>query len=210
MRVTENLPAALTRMRRAYHDLCAPRVDGDGHTAPCLYAQLRDTIGGVQREGRAGAHSQPPLWVDAADLLRVIDSTVDHWHPERVDAEPSTVAKLGCLAERSWRPQDTPLVHEIADACEAWVREIVSLLDPEHTKHIRDPHGGGYAACPQCGARTARRFDRREQQWKRVPALQWRVNAGTTCLACQAHWGVEHTLWLGRVLGFELPDGVLA
>jgi len=206
----ENLPAALAELRDAHYDLCSPRTDGEGHWAPSLYEQLADAIDGVDGAGvYCGRSSRPPVWMPAMVLRQEIDERTREWHPEPVAGEPVAVARLRALLDASWRPQDAEHVREIAYQVRVWVRQINQLLYPEQVKHIRTPDGDGFAACPQCGTRTIRRFDESDQQWTTVPVLQWRVNAGTTCLACQAHWGVEHTLWLGRVLGFELPAGVL-
>ena len=74
---------ALYSAAAALIDEAKQMVDGKILVADSLYQQLTDAIPG-QFLGRSSgaAHSQPPLWIDAEDLLTTIDSTVRSWQPE--------------------------------------------------------------------------------------------------------------------------------
>lgn len=189
------------RKRRKYH-------------APSLLGQLVDLLGGEQGTGWNGApQSQPPVYVDAADLIAEIDVALTAWGcglPE-LRAGVNSAARLHQLTERPWRPQDVRNIDQIAGICEQWAAQITTLLDPEHVKNIRTPNGLDYACCPQCGNATTYRSDPADPGGKpiRVPALQFVAETGTTCIICKTHWEPAHTLLLGQVLGFELPEGVL-
>lgn len=209
VRADENLPEARNRLDRAVYDLTHPRTDGQGHWAPSLYMQLRDSLAGEKGAGYNGApQSQPPVWVDASMLLHEIDTAAEVWHPQLCGVPP-TVGRLKALRDKAWRPQDARNIHQIASACEVWCKQITNLLDPERIKHFREPNGEGYAACPQCGRRTTYRTDPTDGESKRVPVLQWTAETGTTCIVCKAWWEPRKTLFVSQLLGFELPTGVL-
>jgi hypothetical protein len=197
-----NLPAARKRLAEAVGRLCEPQVrqiEGRMVTAPSLYGQLSDAAPRSQGQSKVPAKSLPPIWIDAVQLLTLIDKQVRQWC--RRPADVSTPARLRALSDRPWRPQDTTLVSEIANVVMGWAVRIEDLLDPEAVKHIS-------AACPSCGARTVHRRDS-GGDLVRVPALQLVTSQGCTCGRCDAHWAPDRYLFLCRLLGFELPAGVL-
>jgi hypothetical protein len=206
-----DLPTARRHLEDAIRDLTQPRTafynDQKRH-APSLYMQLAASVTGEQGVGYNGAHkSQPPLWIDAADLLNEIDTAVAAWQPQPAGIPP-TVGRLKAIAGKGWRVEDVKAVKDITTAVQLWCKQITNLLAPESVKHFRDPEADGYAACPQCGRKTTYREDPSGEA-KRVPALQWAANTGTSCVVCKAHWAPDRTLFLATVLGFQLPAGVL-
>jgi len=69
---------------------------------------------------------------------------------------------------------------------------------------------GPYVTAPRpaCGATTV--FCRDSAgELVRQPALQIVAEHGCTCQACNYCWAPAHYLYLARVLGYELPPGVL-
>lgn len=207
-----NLPGARRELKHAVQALTGEQgtyLNGQYRSAPSLYMQLRDALSGEQGTGYNGApQSQPPIWIDAMMLLEEIDTAAEIWHPQ-LQGIPATVGRLNALAAQQWRPQDVHNIEQITTACKQWSAKITATLNPGSVKHFRAPDGDGYAPCPQCGKSTTYRVDPTDGESKRVPTLQWAATTGTTCLVCHTSWGPEHTLWLGRVLGFSLPTGVL-
>jgi hypothetical protein len=196
------LPAALDRLYAAVAALLDERkemVDGSILAAPSVYDQLVDAVpstpGGEHRRGRRT--SIAPVWCDAVDLVDEVDTAVGSWHP----VAGSTQARLRGLAARKWRPQDTRAVEQIAGIVESWVVQIMALLEPAHVKSISAP-------CPACGATTVYRRNS-AGELVRQPALQIVAEHGCTCQACSYMWAPSHYLHLCRVLGFDLPEGVL-
>jgi hypothetical protein len=197
------LKPALARLDDAFVDLVGPQtryIENQGVChASSLYQQLRDSIFGEQGSGNGVARSMPPMWVDCADLLNEIDTTVACWQPQ-YDRPPPTIGRLHVLANRSWRPQDCRAVNQIASALEAWARQIIALLDPPHIKTMSAP-------CPACNAETVLRRDSAEEL-VRQPALQITVH-GCQCQSCKTEWTPDRYLFLCKLLGWELPAGVL-
>lgn len=224
----ENLIEARTRLDDALHALAGPRPQPDPDTgqiqwADSLYHQLAEAVPG-QFLGRTGTQrSQPPMWVDAADLLTEIRKTVRAWHPDplihtafhlgaraiNVRLEPGhdlTLRRLGLLTEYRWRPQDTPLLTRWANQIQTWTHRIETLFTEHHTKHLCAP-------CPACNTKTVYRQDTAGER-VRQPALQITTNPDGTYRGCQCQncghtWAPEYFSHLARVLGYELPEGVL-
>lgn len=212
-----NIKAAKSRFSDAIRALIdpqpfrLPRDNGHGEILmlDSLYTQLRDSTGGQNvsekgdsRQGRA------PVWFDAVDLLKSIDVTVAVWHPEMpstalVDRRlrPDTVCRLEALDAATYRPQDTDKVTRWSNTAWSWVGHIKGLLDPQSVKHISAP-------CPACGRSTVYKRDS-SGQVVRQPALQLVTAQGCTCLACKSYWSPDRYLFLCRLLGFDLPEGVL-
>lgn len=205
-----NIQAARTRLKRAVDRLCQPNHGYHGRTmvtAPSLYEQLCSDLAGMQGDNKTPAKSLPPIWIDAAQLKARIDTqtakwnptrTLDHWNPNRKSPTPDRL--LG-LAERTWRPQDTDTVNTMARAVDHWSDSIRNLLDPQSVKHIT-------AACPSCGRQTVYRRDD-AGELVRQPALRIVTNQGCSCAHCDAHWTPDKYMFLCKLLGFDLPEGVL-
>lgn len=196
-----NIQAARTKLGRAVQRLTAPHpaVYHDVTLwAPSLYARLQDGLAGTQGDTRTPAKSLPPIWIDASMLLQQIDRQTIKWAP--IPGETTT--RLQKLSFQTFRPQDTKLVTEIAHTVDGWCESILNLLDPQDRKFISG------AACPSCGKETVYRKDSAGET-VRQPALKLVVSQGCTCQSCNAFWAPEKFLFLGRLLGYEIPEGVL-
>lgn len=197
--VDGNIVAAKKVLGRAVQRLTAPkRHMTTNRWAPSLYQQLVDDAAGAQGETHTPAKSLPPLWIDNLQLRAEIDRQAAVWCP----VQGSTPDRLNRLAWRQWRPQDTELVTGMSARVESWCESIQALLFPEQRVFV---HG---AACPSCGKRTCYRRDSAGDV-VRQPTLKLVADQGCTCQACGAFWGPERYLFLCRLLGFELPEGVL-
>lgn len=173
-----------------------------------LYEQLRDAVPGSKRDRTGVPTSQPPAWIDALDLLREIDTTVARWEPSwpqnpRDPTElstPVTIFRLRAIQSRKWRPHDGADIHHKTNTLKTWVERITSLLANTHVKHLP-------AACPACGKKTVYRRDN-AGDLVRQPALQI-TTQGCVCQHCRTVWGPERFMLLAKVLGYDLPPGVL-
>ncbi len=195
-----NIQAARTKLGRAVDRLTAPQpaVYHDVTLyAPSLYKRLQSDLAGTQGDTRTPAKSLPPIWLDASMLLTEIDTQALRWLPVPGD----TTIRLQRLSGKTWRPQDTDLVAGIASTVDGWCETILNLIDPKARKYIS-------AACPSCNHTHVYRRDSGGDR-VRQPALKWTANVGFECQACKAHWSPEQTLFFSRLLGFELPEGVL-
>jgi hypothetical protein len=231
-----HLPAAFTRMKRAIDALIegAGQFTDTGKYAhiPSPYDQLYDAIPGSQGSGHEGlARSLPPLWLDATRLIGIIDAEVRKWQrhiPPSVPADfigplpfgwrrrqlnetPDTlptVRRLIVIRERSYRPQDVKFLDDISDTIQGWIIDIEVLLTPETVHALWAAEGGGFAACPHCDAKMAKKRDN-AGEIVGTPALQLRKDGSTHCQACKTTWGPEQAMWVCRMLGYPLPAGVL-
>ena len=195
------LPQARKNLADAVHRLTAPQHRYIAHklrTAPSRYHQLASELAGTQGDTHTPAKSIPPLWIDATQLLADIDRAVAQWESTWPATTPE---RLTILAGKSWRPQDTDTITNYALAVSRWSDQIDQLLDPEHVKHISTP-------CPSCGKKDIYRKDSAGER-VRQPALRIVTETGCECQACGAFWGPSKYLFLCKLLGFELPDGVL-
>ena len=165
--------------------------------APSLYDCLVSDLAGTQGDTRTPAKSIPPLWIDACQLRSDIDNQTQQWLP----VPGSTWQRLKILSGKPWRPQDTDHVSGMARTVDGWCESITSLLDPQSCKFIS-------AACPSCGRETIYRKDSGGEV-VRQPALKLEINVGCQCQHCKAFWAPDRYLFLCRLLGFELPEGVL-
>ncbi len=219
MPVTEtdgNIQAARSRFNTAIHSLIDPipcpiyldsgRVETTWLDS--LYEQLRKSVGGQNVSDKGDSRpGRLPIWVDAVDLLTQIEATVKFWSRPNplTDLPPTgkyvTVARLEILDESNWRPQDAARVDRWAAQVREWVGRIKHMLDPESVKHISAP-------CPACGQATIYKRDA-SGEVVRQPALQLVTNHGCTCMACKTFWEPTKYLFLCKLLGFDLPEGVL-
>ena len=195
-----NIQAARTKLGRAVQRLTAPRP-GVYHDvtlyAPSLYNALVSDLAGTQGDTRTPAKSLPPIWIDASMLICQIDTQTIKWMPVP-GYTPDRLQKLSC---KTWRPQDTDHVRDMAHQINAWCDSILNLLDPEGHKFISAP-------CPSCAVQLVYRRDSAGEQ-VRQPALKLVVSQGCTCQACGAFWAPDKFLFLGRLLGYDIPEGVL-
>lgn len=200
-----NVQAAKVRMGRAVDSLCRPRIavyHTGRYEAPSFYDCLRSDLAGCQGDTRTPAKSLPPIWIDAQMLLEDIDTEARHWtRRKNVYDNRRTVERLLTLPALPWRPQDTKKVDHITTTIEQWIDSIRHLLDPTAQVHITAP-------CPSCGKAIVYRRDS-GGDLVRQEALKWTPSAGFQCQACKASWSPEQTLFFAKLLGIELPGGVL-
>jgi predicted RNA-binding Zn-ribbon protein involved in translation (DUF1610 family) len=197
-----NIQAARKQLGAAVDRLCQPHPAIYQHRmrySPSLYNQLRDDLAGTQGDHKTHAKSQPPIWIDACQLLAEIDKQTRRWSPRNRGGD--TESRLNHLADQTWRPQDTDRITDITNQIQRWCDTITNLLDPQSVKTIA-------AACPSCGRHTIQRRDSAGET-VRQPALRVIADQGCTCQACKAHWAPDRYLFLCRLLGFDLPEGVL-
>lgn len=191
---------ALAAFKAAVADLCdqTPTLHHSSLIrADSLYWQLECAVGGANPAAGSGtSKSRPPIWTDALDLKQEIDTGVSQWC-----SGTNTPAKLRWLTNAKYRPQDTGLLEKRTNTIATWCTRIEELFNPPHIKHISAP-------CPACGNTHAYRRDNTGEH-VRVPALQIIAEHGCTCVVCHANWQPDHYLHLCRVLGFDLPAGVL-
>ena len=194
-----NITAAATKLTRAVDRLCKPRMavyHDQIRYALSLYRQLQEDLPGKKGDSRTPAKSLPPLWIDAAQLRIDMDLQTRNWYRK----ERGIPQRLGALAATSWRPQDTEHVTDMARTVDMWCETILHLLDPESVKHISAP-------CPSCGRSFI--YVQRDGESLRQPALKVVTNVGASCQHCDAHWAPDRYMILCRLLGFDLPEGVL-
>ena len=195
-----NIQAARTRLGRAVQRLTGPQsrvIDNITRHADSLYIQLTHDLAGTQGDNRTPAKSLPPVWIDAMELINIIDTETRTWVPR----PGNTPRRLQMLAFATWRPQDTDRVNVMAARVDTLCEKIVSLPDPESVKHIS-------AACPSCGRETVFRRDSAGEMVQQ-PSLRVVTNVGCECQHCRAHWAPDKYLFLCKLLGFDLPEGVL-
>jgi len=207
-----NIVAARGSLDRAIRALIAPRpgVYADQtRYAPSLYHQLSTELAGAQGDNKTSAKkSLPPAHIDAVQLKFDIDRQTAAWVPKPGD----TPHRLEILSVQLWRPQDTKQVYDMSRMLRGWCDRIVHLLDPTAVMSLSTlcPKCGlkHAVACPSCGRTHVYGRDPAGEV-VRQPALQLVANVGCTCRHCEAHWSPDRYLFLSKLLGFELPDGVL-
>lgn len=207
------LPGVLNQLRDAVSALTDPQAVTTAtgtRFGDSLYQQLLDALPGRKLERSGHARSVPPMWLDCADLLADIDTTVRTWQPHAGDErDPATVRRLRLLEARPWRPQDSPALQTYTAKLRAWERRIRDLLDDgERDRFLYAANSKTLAACPACAETVVYRRDSAGER-VRQPALRIRGDGTTICGACQTSWGPEKALFVARLLGYEMPAGVL-
>ncbi len=200
-----NIIAAVEQLRHAIHNF----IDRQPKTLtrdtgrmeltyiPSRYQHLQDSLGGQQVEAKSGGQARLPVWADAIDLARDIDTTTATWLP-LPNVKCSTPDRLTAIENTTWRPQDTQKITDWTTQINTWSTAIDRLLNPETIKEVLAP-------CPACGQRYVHRLSAGERI--RTAALQVTGSNGTChCLACQAEWP---PLFLLRLIGGDMPEGIL-
>jgi len=196
------LPDAVDRLHAAVSGLIDPTKEmhaGQVLAGPSPYEHLLAEVpASMSGDGLMGgvARSRPNVWCDALDLKLEIDSRTKSMQPKG----DSTPGRLRLLASRRWRPQDCRLVADQADEIGSWAISIRGLLEPEHVKQITAP-------CPSCGTRYV--YRKHAGETVRQAALQMVAATGCTCQNCKATWTPDRYLWLCRLIGLDLPAGIL-
>jgi len=204
-----NLPAAIDALQEAVRRLVKP---GDRYlnntwiSVPSLYQQLRSSVGGVRMAGSAGvAQSCPPVWVDAEEQLRNIDTMVQIWTsasgPARCGGLTGSADELlPILAGKHWTVEQAHHVRALAKIISEWCDDIVTLLNEAHTKYIDAP-------CPACGESVVYHQNSAGEN-VRQPALAVIAETGCTCQSCGYYWAPQRYVDLARQLGI-VPEWVL-
>lgn len=209
-----NLPEARRQLGNAISNLVEPKPNtrqlDDGTTSidwvDSLYDQLTDAIPGGQGNASRVPQSTPPMCIDAAELKHEIDTAIAIWEPRpSIDASqanipPMTILRLQALENRSWRPQDAKGVEQIATNIESWCESIKTLLNPVPKWHLPN-------SCPACDVAIVYRKNSGGET-VRQPALQIGPT-GCVCQNCHYTWGPSYFVHLAKVLGYDLPAGVL-
>lgn len=209
-----NLPAARARLGDAISALVDPKPknremdDGTNRIewVDSLYDQLIDAVPGSQGNGSRTAQSSPPMCLDAAELKSEIDTATAAWEPRPlIDAsqqapQPITIIRLQSLQQRTWRPQDTRSIDQIATNILSWCESITTLLNPVPKWTLPN-------SCPACDVAIVYRKNS-SGETVRQPALQIGPE-GCFCQNCHYTWGPQYFTHLAKVLGYELPSGVL-
>lgn len=210
--IEADLPAARRDLRNAIAaliDHTTTHIEGRTHFGDSLYQQLSDNLTTPQAATtRRHAASQPPIWVDASDLLHEIDTAVSVWQPDpgifdgdlSQEPTPETVRRLRILDGQKWRPQDVRAIDQMTRILKAWAEDIRELLDP--TPHMTLPN-----PCPACNTSIVYRQDSAGET-VRQPALRIGPH-GCVCQKCRTTWDPAHFVHLSRVLGYDMPAGVL-
>ena len=199
-----NIVAAKKQLDEAVARMCAPNWKEYQRRlcqAPSLYQQLQSDLAGTQGDTRTPAKSLPPLWIDAVELLKDIDGKARTWTGRIPFRNAETTDRLLWLIQKSFRPQDTKRVTQMASTVDGWCEAISHMLNPESVKHISAP-------CPSCGREWVYRRDSAGET-VRQPALKVVTNIGAMCQHCDVSWAPDRYLFLCRLLGFDLPEGVL-
>lgn len=203
--------------RTALHDLCDPIKRGfltdsmqvSQHEAPSLLNQLRTAVATGKGSVTRGRGRGLPINIEAHDLLVEIGQrTIWLVHksgatPAGADIEPNlreVVAACGLSL-------DLESILGVRGFLRAWIAQIGTLFDPPQRWALWEH------ACPECDAQTVYRLDDSDGEEKRTAALEVLFTGTDTdraiqcvrCLACLEEWQPNQLLFLGRLLGCEIP-----
>lgn len=214
-----NIVAAMQRLDNAISALIDPKPEtrqlDDGSTAiewlDPLYTQLVEAVPGEKKHRTGVSTSQPPMWIDASDLLHKINQMIISWEkhwpiplpsmwPFAYDDEYPTIQRLRILNRRKWRPQDTTTVETHAAHLESWADKIRELLADTPKLTLPNP-------CPNCDVAIVYRHDSAGDLVRR-PALNIGQH-GCECQNCHYIWSPAYFTHLAMVLGYDKPQGVL-
>lgn len=219
------LPEAKRRLEDAVSALVDPRqrmLLDKLQWSDAWYMQLVESVPGDQGQNH-NPHptSVVPFWVDAVELLREIDTAVWCWQrdPGPFDGDlsaqrpptPETVRRLWLLEKSKWKVEDVRRINQIIEACNDWCKRIEELLNPIPTRTLWAADGSKtWAACPACGESFIYKRDPAGDKPIRVPTLQMTDDMATVCVnrECGAEWGPQRALFLCKVLGYPVPEGV--
>lgn len=204
------LDAAVHALVGIRHDM----IERDGGSRrvvlPSLYDELCEARMGEQSSGGARRPlpgSRAPGWADALSLVVEIDQRAAAWHPV-APAEPAdrpvTARRLWALADRTWTPEEIGAVRRKTAAVRRWVNLANTLLPaPDEAAHQWDLR----APCPACGETSILVDSGAGEQVRRYVLRADRSAA--QCVSCGTSWAPEQYRLLARMIGADLPDGVL-
>lgn len=181
------------------------------HTAPSLLNQLRQAVAtGSSTSGVRGRGTPLPISADAHDLLNDITRRA-MWMLRKLGTTPASrdiEPNLREVVAACGLSDDLEALLGVRGFLRAWVASIRSMFDPPKRIYLWDQ------ACPVCMSKTVYRLDESDGEEKRSAALEVAFTESDTgerrikdvhCLACQEEWLPSQLLWLGRLLGQEIP-----
>lgn len=211
----ENLAPAREQLATAIHNLIDPRrvtLPTGRHTwLDSVYQELADAVYERHGTGQGGTEPGGGLWLDASECLTAIDRLAQAEHPQHPGYAPQdrrerrltapTVLRLQAVDDRRWRPQDAPHIREVATNLERLTLRAENLLSPPTVWYLPN-------ACPLCGADHVYVADAGDQV--RRPALQITTDY-CRCGApnCDGYWPASRFQFLGALLGYRKPVGVI-
>ena len=176
-------------------------INGQTRVRESRYQEIRDNVGGAQgTQNRQIARSLPPLWIDGADFLAKVDSTVKDWVPDN-RSKTSTPDRLYSLTSLTWRPQDVQQITHWAETLLRFTAQADQLLDPDE-QHRWEL----VASCPACSTKTVHRKDT-AGEYVRQAALVITAQ-GCVCQQCKTTWTPDYFQHLARVIGCPEIDGI--
>ena len=148
------------------------------------------------------AHELLPAAIEIQEIGRA--AVAGHVRAVRGDLSPDLVpqVRIGLreLDLQSWRPQDCDRIDTITNQINSWCEQITTLLNPTPKWTLPNP-------CPACGTAIVYRKNSASET-VRQPALQIGP-MGCACQHCHHTWEPAYFQHLARVMGYELPPGVL-
>lgn len=197
-----DLLLATNELQAAVHRLADPSTSYINNTyleIPGLYDQLRQAMDSYHNTAASStARSRPPMWIEAADVKRSLDTFIDSLHL----AGGGILAQLRALTTHAWTVDDIDRVKYFTRKLRRYSEDIERLLNLEHFKELTVP-------CPACGVEYVERRDGGGDLVVSY-ALQASAEYGCSCQACGYHWAPNQLMQLATDAGLPLPAGVTA
>jgi hypothetical protein len=164
-----------------------------------------------------GGRAQPaaPLFIDAVDTLRSINDAARVEHPAQPDCDahsgsesrlrPITVWRLQQIDARTWRPQDTEHINQFAGDLERLTHKAVTLLENQLGGNPQIPLPN---PCPLCGLDEIY-VDDSGDQVRRHPLRLTIDYCRCDNPDCRGFWPNTEFAFLGRLLGYRPPEGLI-
>ena len=204
-------------VRTALHDLCDPMKRGfltdsmqvSQHEAPSLLNQLREAVATGKGSASRGRGRGLPISIEAHDLLVEIGQRTI-WLVQQTGASPAGAdiePNLREVVAACGLSLDLEAIIGVRRFLQTWATQIRTLFDPPQRWAL-----WGHA-CPECDSATVFRLDESDGEEKRTAALEVAFTGSDVdrkiqcvrCLACLEEWQPNQLLFLGRLLGCEIP-----
>lgn len=209
--MTAESDGALQPARQKLSDAIAALIDPTRKTLPTgkhtwldsIYQQLAEAV--YEKHALGGGRATPasPLWLAASDCLHDIDHATKLECPEKPETDIRvTVWRLQAIDGRTWRPQDTRHILEFTATIERHTLTAENLLDPPTRWFLPDP-------CPLCGKDYVYIDDSGTQVRRRALAInEDYCRCGNR--DCDGFWPSTKFEFLGKLLGYQPPEGIIA
>lgn len=196
-----DLLLATNELQAVVHRLTGPLTSYINNTyleRPGLYVQLYVALDSCRSNAASSAaRSRPPVWTDALDVKRELDTFIDSL-PYGCAGRIGT--QINELARRHWVVDEIRELRWLTRKLDRFATDIERLINADHVKEI-------IAACPACGEAWFERLDGAGvTTWTRT--LQVSAEYGCTCQACGYHWAPNQLLELAISAGLPTPEGV--